>query len=220
LNTQFFSMIIQLLLKGLLLGLLVSLPLGPLGILIVQRTANRDFRSGFYTAMGVATADTLWAILAGFSVAFLISFLREHQLIIQVIGSVVLFLLGLYIFRSHPIQALRKFKRKGSSPLQCYVSALVLTMSNPLIIVAYIAIFASANLVFDIHHLLPPLAFSFGFFLGAMSWWSIIITTINFLRHHFNLRILWWFNKVSGALIMTFILITTVVILIRGNPVF
>lgn len=201
------------------MGLLVSLPLGPLGILIVQRTANRDFRSGFYTAMGVATADTLWAILAGFSVAFLISFLRAHQLIIQVVGAIVLFLLGLYIFRSHPLEALRKFKRKGSNPVQCYVSALMLTMSNPLIIVAYIAVFASANLVFEVNHLLPPLAFSSGFFLGAMSWWSIIITTINFFRHHFNLRILWWFNKVSGALIMTFILITTIVVLIKGAPV-
>lgn len=212
-------MLFQLFLKGLLTGLLVSLPLGPLAILIIQRTANRDFRSGYYTAMGVALADTFWALLAGFSVSFLISFLRQHQMVIQIIGAAVLFLLGLYIFNSHPLQAIRKFKRKGSNPLQCFVSAILVALSNPFIILAYIAVFASTNLVFNVHQLFTPLAFTLGFFLGAMSWWTIITVTINRFRHHFNLRILWWFNKISGLLIMLFILITTIVVIIKGNPV-
>jgi len=212
-------MLFQLFLKGLLTGLLVSLPLGPLAILVIQRTANRDFRSGYYTALGVAVTDTFWALLAGFSVSFLINFLRQHQLIIQIIGAVVLFLLGLYIFNSHPLRSIRKYKRKGSNPMQCFISAILIALSNPFIILAYIAVFASTKLVFNVHHLFTPLAFASGFFLGSMSWWTIIIFTINRFRHHFNLRILWWFNKISGLIIMLFIFITTIVVIIKGNPV-
>lgn len=208
---------IELLLRGFVTGLLVSLPIGPLGVLIIQRTANRDFRSGFYTGMGVATVDALWALLAGFGVTYLITFLREHQLIIQSIGAVVVFLLGLYIFRSHPFHAIRKFKRKGTNPLQCYMSALAVTLTNPLVLLAYIAIFASINLVFEFKHLLVPVLFVSGFFLGAMSWWTTITLLINRFRHHFNLRILWWFNKISGVAIMLFVVITSVTLLIKGN---
>ncbi|MFA9390853.1 MAG: LysE family translocator [Prolixibacteraceae bacterium] len=211
-------MLFHLFLKGLLTGLLVSLPLGPVAILVIQRTANRDFRSGFYTGLGIAITDTFWAILAGFSVSFLIAFLRQHQVTIQIIGAIVLFLLGLYIFRSHPLQTIRKYKRKGSNPLQCFFSAILIALSNPIVMLAYIAVFASANLVFNIHHLWTPVAFSSGFFIGAMSWWTTITLLISRFRHHFNLRILWWFNKISGSVIIAFIIITTIVVVFKGNP--
>lgn len=213
-------MLLRLFFHGLLSGLLVSLPLGPMAILIIQRTANRDFRSGFYTALGVAFTDTFWALLAGFSVSFLISFIREYQVIIQIIGALVLFILGLYIFNSHPIQSIRKFKRKGNNHLQDFLSAILIALSNPLIILAYIALFASTNLAFNIDYLWTPLSFTSGFFIGAMMWWIAIAATISRFRHHFNLRILWWFNKISGVAIMSFIVITSLVVLIKGNPVF
>ena len=200
------------------MGLLVSLPLGPLAILVIQRTANRDLRSGLYTGMGIAVMDTFWALAAGFSVSFLITFLEKHQVTIQIVGAIILFLLGYYIFQSHPLDALRKFKRKGTNPLQCFLSAILLSFSNPLIILAYIAVFASIKLVFNVHHLLTPIAFSSGFFIGAMAWWTTITLTITRFKHHFNLRILWWFNKVSGVVIMAFIVITTIVVLIKGSP--
>lgn len=200
------------------MGLLFSLPLGPLAILIIQRTANRNFRSGFYTSLGVAVTDTIWALVAGFSVSFLITFLKEHQMTIQIIGAVILFLLGLHIFNSHPLESLKKFKRKGTNPLQCFFSAILISLSNPFIVLAYIAVFASLNLVFNIHHLPTPIAFSSGFFLGAITWWLTITTTITRFKHHFNLRILWWFNKISGVVIMVFIVVTTIVVLIKGSP--
>ena len=210
-------MLLHLFGQGMIMGLLVSLPLGPMAVLVIQRTANRDFRSGFYTGMGIATSDTLWALLAGFSVSFLISFLEEHQVTIQITGAIILFLLGFYIFKSHPLEALRKFKRKGTNPLQCYFSATLISLSNPLVVLAYIAVFASLNLVFNIHHLLTPISFSTGFFLGAMIWWSTITIVVTRFKHHFNLRILWWFNKISGVAIMLFIVVTTIVVLIKGN---
>lgn len=211
-------MLFELFIRGLLMGALVSLPMGPLAILIIQRTANRDLRSGMYTALGVAVTDSVWALFAGFSVSYLIEFLREHQMLIQAVGGVVIFILGFYIFRSHPIEAIRKFKRKGANPLQCFFSAILIAISNPLVVLAYIAVFAGTNLVFNISNLGTPVSFIFGFFLGAMTWWTIIVGVINYFRHHFNLRILWWFNKISGVVIMGLVIITTIVVLVKGSP--
>lgn len=211
-------MLIDLLLKGLLMGVLVSLPLGPMAILVIQRTANRDFKSGFYSGLGIAFTDSIWALVAGFSVSYIITFLKAHQSIIQTIGAIVLFLLGVYIFRSHPITAIRKFRRKGTSPVQCFVTAMLFALSNPAVILAYIAVFASANIMFNINHLASPLVFTLGFLLGGASWWTIITYGINRFRHHFNLRILWWFNKISGVVIMLFVIVGMLLILIKGNP--
>lgn len=211
-------MLLQLFIKGFITGLLVSLPLGPMAILVIQRTANRDFKSGFYSGLGLATTDSFWALIAGFSVSYIISFLREHQSIIQIIGAVVLFILGLYIFNSHPLDAIKKYKRKGTSPFQCFASTFLIALSNPLVILAYIAVFAGTNVVFDVHHLASPFIFTFGFLLGAFSWWLIIVTTVNHFRHHLNLRILWWFNKISGSMVMLFVLVSTILVLIHGNP--
>lgn len=211
-------MLLQLFIKGLITGILVSLPLGPMSILVIQRTANRDFKSGFYTGLGVATTDSIWALIAGFSVSYIISFLREHQSIIQIIGAVILFILGLYIFNSHPLNAIRKFKRKGTSPLQCFVSTTLIALSNPTVILAYIAVFAGTNVIFNPHHLASPFIFTFGFLIGSLSWWLVIVSTVTRFRHHLNLRILWWFNKISGTMVMLFVLVSTILVLINGNP--
>lgn len=211
-------MFINLLLKGFLTGFLVSIPLGPLGVMVIQRTANRNFKSGFYSGLGVALTDAIWAIIAGFSVSFIITFLRTYQFYIQIIGATLLFIMGLNIFLSHPLNSLKKFKKKGTDPFQCFITSVALSFSNPLTVLAYIALFASANIIFSINDIAEPISFIMGFYIGASSWWLILTTLINLFRHHFNLRSLWWFNKISGSMIMLFVITTTIYILIKGNP--
>lgn len=213
-------MYFDLFLKGLLIGLFVSLPLGPMAILVIQRTANKDFKSGFYSGLGIAITDSIWALIAGFSVSYIITFLRAHQSTIQIIGGIALLFLSIHIFRSHPIESIRKNRRKGTNPFQCFITAILFALSNPAVVLAYIAVFASTNIMFDVHHLSSPLVFTSGFLTGALSWWFITTYTINRFRHHFNLRILWWFNKISGALIMLFVIVSAVLIIIKGNPTF
>jgi threonine/homoserine/homoserine lactone efflux protein len=211
-------MLINLFLKGLLTGFLVSLPIGPLAVLVIQRTANRNFKSGIYSGLGVAFTDSIWAIMAGFSVSFIITFLQTYQLYIQVVGALLLFLLGLNIFRSHPVDAWKKMRRKGTKSFEMFITAVGVAFSNPLTVLAYIAIFASTHIVFSINDFSEPVSFVSGFYIGAATWWLLLTATIDFFRHRFNLRILWWFNKISGSMIMAFVVITTVYILIKGNP--
>ena len=210
-------MLVDLFFKGLLAGLLVSVPVGPMAVLVIQRTANRDLKSGIYSGLGIAVTDTIWALFAGFSVSYIISFLREHQAVIQIIGAIALFVLGFYIFNSHPVSAVRKFKRKGASPVKCFFSAFAFALSNPVILLAYIVVFASTNIVFNIHHLASPIVFVTGFLSGAMGWWVFISLTVNRFRHHFNLNILWWFNKVSGSFIMVFVVVLVLKVVFTGN---
>lgn len=211
-------MFIGLFFKGLLMGFLVSLPIGPMAVMVIQRTVNRDLKSGFFSGLGVASTDTIWITLAGFSVSYIITFLETYQTIIQVIGAILLFLFGLSIFMSHPIKSLREFKRKGANPVQCYITGMAIAFSNPLTVLAYIALLAGTHVVFSISDLFEPIYFISGFMVGATCWWLILTNLINLFRHRFNLRVLWWFNKISGSMIMIFILVTTVYILLKGNP--
>jgi len=212
------SMLIHWFLKGFLIGFLVSVPVGPMAVLVIQRTANRDFRSGFFSGIGVALTDTFWAVIASFSLSYIIAFLRTYQLLIQIIGAVILFFLGLSIFRSHPLEAIRKIRRKGTNPYQSFLTAILVALSNPLVVLAYIGIFAGTKVVFNLNDLAHPLSFLPGFLMGASTWWLILTASINFFRHKFNLRILWWFNKISGSLIMLLVLLSTLYVLIAGNP--
>jgi threonine/homoserine/homoserine lactone efflux protein len=211
-------MFIGLFFKGLLTGFLVSLPIGPMAVLVIQRTVNRNLKSGFSSGLGVASTDTIWVTIAGFSVSYIITFLETYQIYFQIFGAVLLFLLGLNIFLSHPLKSLKEFKRKGTSPFQSFITGMAISLSNPLTVLAYIAILASTHIVFYISDFFEPLSFVSGFFIGASCWWFLLTNVINLFRHRFNLRILWWFNKISGSLIMLFILVTTVYILINGNP--
>ena len=211
-------MLINLLLKGLFIGFIVSLPIGPMGVLIIQRTANANFKSGFFTGVGVALSDIVWATLAGFSVSFIISYIRTYQSYVQIFGGIVLIILGLSIFFSHPANDIEKYKRKGTNGFQSLISALLIALSNPTIALTYIAIFAGTNTTFSIENPFGYVSFICGFFMGALGWWTALTITINHFRHHLNLRVLWWFNKISGSLIILIVLVSTIVILVKGNP--
>jgi threonine/homoserine/homoserine lactone efflux protein len=212
-------MFINLFLKGLLTGFLVSVPVGPIAVMVIQRTASRNLKSGLYSGLGVAIIDSVWAIVAGFSVSFIITFLQTYKLYIQIIGAILLFLLGLNIFLSHPVNDWKKMRRKGSNLLQMFFSSVGIALSNPMPVLSYIAIFASFRIIFNVNEMIEPVSFISGFFIGAFIWWTILTSSINLFRHRFNLRILWWFNKISGSLIMAFVMALTIYVLVKGNPV-
>lgn len=211
-------MLVNLILKGLITGFLVTIPVGPMAVLIIQRTANRDFKSGFSTAFGVASTDSMYAAIAGLSVSFIITFLRTYQTYIQIVGAVVLLCLGLFIFFSKPMKSIKDYKKKGSSIFQFFITGMLFAASNPLVILSYIAIFAGTGIVFNHSVPIEFISLLSGFFLGSLGWWTVLVTLVSRFRHHLNLRILWWFNKISGSMIMIFVIVLTIIILINGNP--
>lgn len=193
---------LSLLTKGVIVGLLASIPLGPIGVICIQRTVNKGRLSGFLSGVGAATADTIFAAIAGFSLTFVIAYIFENQVYFQAIGGLVIILLGVKIFFTNPIKQIRKHKRKKNNLVEDYFSILAVTLTNPLAIFLFIALFASMGVVSEDGNLLEALISTGGVFVGATIWWYILTGLVNIFRSRFRLKQLWWINKISGSAIL------------------
>src|SRR5690554_7710129 len=134
-------------LEGMIVGFSASVPLGPIGVLCIQRTLQRGRLAGLFSGLGAAISDTIFAVIAGFSLSFIVAFIEEQIFWIQIFGAVILFLLGAHIYRSNPAVQLRRQRRSKSSYLQDFVSTFLLTISNPLALFLLIAFFAGFGVV-------------------------------------------------------------------------
>ena len=176
----------------------VSIPLGPLGILCIQRTVNKNWKSGIFSGMGIATADTVYAFVAGFSLSIIIDFIRTYELYFKLVGLFVLILLGIYIFRSNPTKQIQTHKRRGSSHLQDYLTTFLITLSNPLSVFVFVAIFTGYSIVMQFSQPLEALLTIGGIFIGCSLWWITITGLANLFRHKFTINALYWANRIIG----------------------
>ncbi len=188
-------------LKGLMIGLLASIPLGPIGVICIQRTLNKGRLSGFLSGVGAATADTIFATIAGFSLTFIINFIEEKQLMLEIFGGIIVAILGITTFYTNPVKQLKRHKRQGNKLMEDYMSVLLLTITNPFAIFVFVALFASLGLGYDGKNLFFSFLTLGGVFLGASLWWYSLSTLVNRFRNKFRLKQLWWVNKIAGSVI-------------------
>jgi threonine/homoserine/homoserine lactone efflux protein len=198
-----------------LVGFSASVPLGPIGVLCIQRTLQKGRLSGFTSGLGAALSDTIYAIIAGFSLSYIVSFIESQIFWIQLVGVVVLLALGINIFRTNPAVQLRRQKGKSNSLFHDFASTFLLTISNPFAIFLFIGFFASFRVVQPSMGLMGQLLIIGGVFLGATSWWLILTSLVGLFRSRINLRRLFWINKIAGALIIVFVLIAFFVWMLR-----
>jgi len=204
-------MLIQYLIDGMIIGFSASVPLGPIGVLCIQRTLNKGRLSGFISGMGAAFSDTIYAVIAGFSLSFIVTFIEQQLLYIQIFGAILLILLGINIFYSNPAVQLRK-QRKGQGNLfQDFFSTFLITISNPLAIFLFLAFFASFGAVRPGDHPSNQFTLIGGVLIGASFWWFILSSIISLFRSKINLRRLWWLNKITGAAIVILVIIAFVI---------
>lgn len=202
-------------LEGMIVGFSASVPLGPIGVLCIQRTLQRGRLAGFFSGLGAAVSDTIYAVIAGFSLSFIVAFIEEQIFWIQIFGAVILFLLGAHIYRSNPAVQLRRQRRSKSSYLQDFVSTFLLTISNPLALFLFIAFFAGFGVVAPNSGLAGQLVLILGVFLGATTWWLLLTSVVGLFRQAVNLRRLYWINKIAGATIIVLVVVGLVVWLFR-----
>ncbi len=207
---------IHLLWKGIITGMAVSIPLGPLGILCIQRTVNKNWKSGIFSGIGVATADTVYALVAGFSLSIIIDFIRTYELYFKLVGLSVLLLLGIYIFRSNPTKQIKNNKRRGSSHLQDFLTTFLITLSNPLSVFVFVAIFTSYSIVLHFSHPVEALLTIGGIFIGGVSWWLLITGFANRFRHKFTINLLYWANRIIGLVVILIAVVFFVYLQITG----
>ena len=188
----------SLLWEGFIIGIAVSVPLGPLGMLCIKRTVNKNWKSGFLSGLGIAASDVIYAIIAGFSLTIIINFIRSYEIYFKILGASMVVLLGLYIFFSNPAKDIQKYRRKGNSYLQDFLTAFLLTITNPLSVFVFVAIFTSYSLVLELSQLFEALLIIGGIFIGGATWWFILTGLANLFKHKLTISTLWWANKIIG----------------------
>lgn len=187
--------------KGFIVGLMVSIPLGPIGVLCIQRTLNKGRKAGFISGLGAAAADTIFAVIAGFGVNFIIHFVKEQQLYFQIFGGILVIFLGIHIFYTNPVRQLRMQRMSKNRLSQDFFSVFLITISNPLAILLFVAMFAGINIASDTPGIINHTSLVAGVFAGAAAWWFLLSGFVNFWRFRFRLKSIWWMNKVAGVLI-------------------
>jgi threonine/homoserine/homoserine lactone efflux protein len=193
---------IELIFKGIIIGLIVSVPMGPAGIVLVNRTIKRGLLSGFFSGMGVVVADTILAIVAGLGFTFIISFFEDEKVIISLISGLVIIGAGIKIIVSNPIKEFRKKERGKKTLLRDFISILILSLSNPLTIFVFVAFFSGINVNQTVKPQLVPFLLVPGIFLGTLGWWAFLSWFVNRFKRKIRLRGIVRVNQIAGILIM------------------
>jgi threonine/homoserine/homoserine lactone efflux protein len=191
-----------LVLYGIIMGLFVTIPLGPVGVMCIQRTINRGWKSGLVSGLGAAFADTIYAIIAGLGVGVVVNFIEREQVWIQLVGSVIIIIIAVRTFLANPAVEFRNQRNKKNKPFEEFLSVFLVTISNPAVFFAFIAMYAGFN-VFDKQttNVFSFLIVILSVFIGAMSWWYLLSTIINKYRTRIRLKNIWWLNKIMGGVI-------------------
>ena len=196
---------ISFLLQGLILGFSIAAPVGPIGVLCIRRTLTEGRIAGFVSGLGAATADAFYGAIAGFGLTFISSFLIDQQLWLRLTGGFFLLYLGIKTFRSSPPDNAALQDRSGI--FGAYASTLVLTLTNPLTILSFAAIYAGLGLTATGRNYVSAALLVLGVFAGSAAWWLLLSGGISLFRKRFGIEALRWTNKVSGLAITIFGLI-------------
>lgn len=193
---------LTLLIKGMIVGLLASAPLGPVGVMSIQRTLSKSRRSGFISGVGAAVADTAWAMVALFSLTFTVSFVENNLMFIKAIGGITIVVVGMTIFMKNPVIQIRNNRSgKGSSLWSDFISILAITVANPAYLLVFVALFAAFGVNAD-GRFLSSFVMIVGVFIGAVVWWLFLTYMVGRVKHRFRPRHMLWLNRLSGAIIV------------------
>ncbi|GCE15758.1 LysE family translocator [Tengunoibacter tsumagoiensis] len=191
------------LVRGLLIGLSVAAVVGPMSILCIQRTLHKGFRYGLVSGLGIATADGLYGCIAGFGLTMIASFLVHQQIWIRIIGGLFLIYLGGKTLFIRPADHAATTTR-ASSWINAYLSTFLLTLTNPLTILSFAAIFAGLGVGSGKSTAVTALLVVAGVFLGSTLWWLLLTLCIHLVRGRFTPQWMLWINRISGLIISLF----------------
>ena len=197
--------IVNLVFKGILIGIIASAPMGPVGILCIQRTLNKGRWYGFVTGVGAAVSDIFYAMITGLGMSFIVDMINDSQtqFLLQILGSIILLFFGLYCFRSDPTKNMHRSGHQKGSLFHNGLTAFLVTFSNPLIIFLFMALFAQFSFVVPNH----PLEMLLGFLsipFGALLWWYGLTWLVDKVRAFFNVEGIVIINKVIGSIVILF----------------
>lgn len=189
------------LLKGLLVGIVIALPVGPVGVLCIRRTILHGRLAGFVSGLGAASADAVFGVIAAFGLTFVSDVLFEYQSWLRLGGAAFLLYVGISSFTADPIKGTQR-QRDPDGLIADYLSAFALTVSNPITILSFLAIFAAIGFSGPEATLSSAAILVLGVWLGSFLWWVGLAFCAGRVRLTFNRDHLVWINRGSGGILL------------------
>lgn len=201
---------LQLWIRSLVIGLSIAAPVGPIGLLCIRRTLALGRRAGLMTGLGAAAADGVYGAVAAFGLSAVSAFLIDQQNGLRIGGGLFLIYLGQGILRSKPASRAAEPESLTSSEktigLGMLLSTFALTLTNPMTILSFIAIFSGLGLAGGVasHGIAAPLLTVAGVFMGSAAWWLMLTFALSRLSVLSKPENLIWINRFSGLVILGF----------------
>jgi threonine/homoserine/homoserine lactone efflux protein len=188
-------------LKGLAIGLSIAAPVGPIGVLCIRRSLSEGRQVGLATGLGAATADAIYGCVAAFGLTAISSALVGHRSWLGFLGGLFLCYLGVRTFMSSPAPRVAEIQGRGL--LWAYLSTLFLTLTNPMTILSFVAIFAGFGLGSSPNYLAAGVLVT-GVFIGSALWWLLLGSGVGLFQSRVGSSWMQVINRLSGCIILAF----------------
>jgi threonine/homoserine/homoserine lactone efflux protein len=188
--------------RGLVIGFSIAAPVGPIGVLCIRRTLAEGQAFGLVSGLGAATADAFYGCVAGFGLTFISTFVVSQKMWLSLFGGLFLLYLGIKTLLSKPAEKEATINQSGL--LSSYFSTFLLTITNPLTILSFAAIFAGLGLAHVNGGYASAIVLVLGVFLGSALWWLLLSGSVGLFRDKFSTQGLLWVNRISGIIITVF----------------
>ena len=189
-------------LKGIAIGFALAAPVGPLGVICIRRTIAHGAKQGLVVGLSAAVADILYGMVAVFGVTLISDFIHEQQQWIRIVGGVVLIILGYRTYHCHPANERQINGTNGH--IRAFFSTFFITLTNPMSIFAFAAVFASVGIKEVSTNLTYAIFLLGGIFLGTMSWFSLLTGLVHFFKEKINTDGICLVNKIAGTVLILF----------------
>ena len=194
---------IDLVFKGVIIGVVASAPMGPVGVLTVKRTLNKGRWFGLATGMGAVVSDLIYALITGLGMSFVMDFVERprNMYLLQLVGAVMLFGFGAITYRSNPTKNIRPSGSQRGTLMQNALTGFIVTLSNPLIVFLFVALFARFAFIVPSRMFEQFMGF-LGIIIGSLLWWYGLTYSISRVSNRFDIRGIVWLNRTIGVVVM------------------
>ena len=188
-------------LKGFAVGMCASAPIGPIAILVVQKSLSKGHKAGFVSGLGASVVDTFYASIAIFALAFAQSFIEEHKNMILLVGGAVLIAVGISMAFSNPFRKLKADGESSVSPKD-FGQAVALGLSNPMAVFVMFTLFAFFGLANESPHTWKFMPIILAVSAGSVTYWFSLSWILSRFHGNFRMRTILWISRITGALIV------------------